>query len=61
MRDLTHYVQDMRKKAGFNIEDHIGLAFYTNAELAQILQQYGEVLVRRNACQQPARLHRSEG
>jgi isoleucyl-tRNA synthetase len=44
VRDLTHYVQDMRKKAGFSIEDHIGLAFYTNAELAQTLLQYGEVL-----------------
>jgi isoleucyl-tRNA synthetase len=45
VRDLTHYIQDMRKKAGFNIEDHIGLAFYTNsAELAQILQHYGEAI-----------------
>jgi len=44
VRDLTHYVQDMRKKAGFSIEDHIGLAFYTNAELAQTLLHYGEVL-----------------
>jgi len=26
VRDLTHYVQDMRKRAGFDIEDHIGLA-----------------------------------
>ncbi|HBE28514.1 MAG TPA: isoleucine--tRNA ligase, partial [Ktedonobacter sp.] len=44
VRDLTHFVQDMRKKASFNIEDHIGLALYSNVELAQILQQYGEVL-----------------
>ncbi len=44
VRDLTHYVQDMRKKAGFSIEDHIGLAFYTNAELAQTLLHYGEVI-----------------
>ncbi len=45
VRDLTHYIQDMRKKAGFNIEDHIGLAFYTsNAELAQMLQHYGEAI-----------------
>jgi isoleucyl-tRNA synthetase len=41
VRDLTHFVQDMRKKANFSIEDHIGLALYTNVELAQILQQYG--------------------
>ena len=44
VRDLTHFVQDMRKKASFNIEDHIGLALYSNVELAQILQQYGEVI-----------------
>ena len=45
VRDLTHYVQDMRKKAGFNIEDHIGLAFYTDStELAQMLQHHGETI-----------------
>jgi isoleucyl-tRNA synthetase len=41
VRDLTHFVQDMRKKANFSIEDHIGLALYTNVELAQILHHYG--------------------
>src|SRR5213595_2742493 len=44
VRDLTHYVQDMRKRAGFNIEDHIGLALYTDAELAEILLRYAEVI-----------------
>ncbi len=44
VRDLTHYVQDMRKKAGLNIEDHIGLALYTDQELASILIDNGEVL-----------------
>jgi isoleucyl-tRNA synthetase len=44
VRDLTHYVQDMRKRAGFSIEDHIGLAFYTSAELAHVLVNYGEVI-----------------
>src|SRR5437764_13862835 len=44
VRDLTHYVQDMRKRADFNIEDHIGLALYTDTELAQILQRYAEVI-----------------
>ena len=44
VRDLTHYVQDMRKRAGFNIEDHIGLALYTDVELAEILQRYAEVI-----------------
>jgi isoleucyl-tRNA synthetase len=43
IRDLTHYIQDMRKKAGLHIEDHIGLALYTeNVELAQMLVRYGE-------------------
>jgi isoleucyl-tRNA synthetase len=42
VRDLTHYVQDMRKKAGFNIEDHIGLALYADKELAAILIDNGE-------------------
>ncbi|MBV9230527.1 MAG: class I tRNA ligase family protein, partial [Chloroflexi bacterium] len=40
VRDLTHFIQDMRKKAGLNIEDHIGLALYTDVELARILQPY---------------------
>src|SRR5713101_1472882 len=40
VRDLTHFVQDMRKKAGLNIEDHIGLALYTNVELANMLTSY---------------------
>lgn len=34
----------MRKKANFRIEDHIGLALYTNIELAQMLQNYGSVI-----------------
>jgi isoleucyl-tRNA synthetase len=45
VRDLTHFVQDMRKKAGLNIEDHIGLALYTDTELAHILQSYGEEIM----------------
>jgi len=39
VRDLTHYVQDMRKKAGLQIEDHIALTLYTNEELAAILNR----------------------
>jgi isoleucyl-tRNA synthetase len=44
VRDLTHYIQDMRKKAGFNIEDHISLTLYTDAELASILRRHEETL-----------------
>lgn len=45
VRDLTHFIQDMRKKAGLNIEDHIGLALYTETELALLLQSYGNEIM----------------
>jgi len=45
VRDLTHYIQDMRKKAGFNIEDHIGLALYTDAELAHMLRDFSNAIM----------------
>ena len=44
VRDLTHYIQDMRKKAGFNIEDHISLTFYTDEDLASILHRHETIL-----------------
>ncbi|MGZ3609608.1 MAG: DUF5915 domain-containing protein, partial [Ktedonobacteraceae bacterium] len=44
VRDLTHYIQDMRKKAGFNIEDHIDLTLYTDQELASILHRHKTAL-----------------
>ena len=44
MRDLTHYVQDMRKRAGFDIEDHIALALYTGGDLASILHRHKKTL-----------------
>jgi isoleucyl-tRNA synthetase len=45
IRDLTHFIQDMRKKAGLNIEDHIGLALYAAADFAPTLQAYGEAIM----------------
>ncbi|GLV56262.1 isoleucine--tRNA ligase [Dictyobacter sp. S3.2.2.5] len=45
VRDLIHFIQDMRKKAGFNIEDHIGVALYTEVELAHILQPYQQEIM----------------
>ncbi len=45
VRDLTHFIQDMRKKAGLNIENHIGLALYTGTELALILQTHGDEII----------------
>ncbi len=44
VRDLTHYVQDMRKKAGFNIEDHIALTLFADEELASIMHRHEEAL-----------------
>jgi len=44
VRDLTHYVQDMRKRAGFTIEDHIQLALYTGEDLASILRRHKKTL-----------------
>jgi len=44
VRDLTHYVQDMRKKAGFQIEDHIALVLHTDQELATMLGHHKATL-----------------
>ncbi len=44
VRDLTHYIQDMRKRAGLNIEDHIRLALFTDEELQAVLQRHRETL-----------------
>src|SRR5258708_13403414 len=44
VRDLTHYVQDMRKRAGFTIEDHIQLSLYTGEDLASILRRHQKTL-----------------
>jgi len=44
VRDLTHYIQGMRKKADFKIEDHIALALYTDAELAVMLKRHKATL-----------------
>jgi isoleucyl-tRNA synthetase len=45
IRDLTHFIQDMRKKAAFNIDDRIGLALYTDVDLAQVLQAHMEEIM----------------
>lgn len=44
VRDLTHYIQDMRKKAGFKIEDHIALVLHVDHELAQTLEHHRTTL-----------------
>src|SRR5262249_33928753 len=40
-----HFIQDMRKKAGLNIEDHIRLALYTDQELASVLPTYAREIM----------------
>jgi isoleucyl-tRNA synthetase len=44
VRDLTHYIQGMRKKADFKIEDHIALALHTDTELAAVLGRHKATL-----------------
>ena len=41
---LSHYVQDMRKRAGFNIADHIQLSLYTSEDLASVLRRHKKTL-----------------
>jgi isoleucyl-tRNA synthetase len=40
VRDLTHYLQDMRKKADFLIEETISARLVTDGELAEVLHRY---------------------
>ncbi|HET8842606.1 MAG TPA: isoleucine--tRNA ligase, partial [Ktedonobacteraceae bacterium] len=44
VRDLAHYVQDMRKRADFKIEDHIALVLVTDGDLATILEKHRSTL-----------------
>ncbi|MDQ6660560.1 MAG: class I tRNA ligase family protein, partial [Chloroflexota bacterium] len=45
VRDLTHYIQDMRKKAGLHIEDHIGLALYMDdVELLNVFHDFSNAI-----------------
>ncbi|GCE12729.1 isoleucine--tRNA ligase [Tengunoibacter tsumagoiensis] len=47
VRDLVHFIQDMRKKAGLNIEDSIGLAVYTDdASLVHLLHDFRDAIMR---------------
>ncbi len=42
VRDLTHYLQDMRKKADFLIEETISARLVTDGELAEVLKRYAD-------------------
>jgi isoleucyl-tRNA synthetase len=51
VRDLTHFLQDVRKHAGLEIEDAIAVWLTTDAEMASVLRAHadyvaGEVLAR---------------
>jgi isoleucyl-tRNA synthetase len=58
VRDLTHFLQDLRKKADFQIEETINAHLVTDAELAAVLLRYSdyikdEVLARQLVVQTP--------
>jgi len=43
-REVVRYVQSARKKAGLNVDDHIVLSLTANDELAQAIEEYGDVI-----------------
>ncbi len=44
VRDLTHFLQDMRKKADFLIEETISARLVTDNELAAVLKRYSDYI-----------------
>ncbi len=44
VRDLTHYLQDLRKKANFQIEETINAQLVTDVELASVLSRYSDYI-----------------
>ncbi|MEX1071223.1 MAG: DUF5915 domain-containing protein, partial [Anaerolineales bacterium] len=43
-RELVRRIQDMRKKAGFNIEDRIITYYQTNGELANVFRDFADTI-----------------
>ncbi len=43
-REVVRRIQDLRKKAGFNIEDRINTWHQTSDELAQVFQDWGDYI-----------------
>jgi isoleucyl-tRNA synthetase len=43
-REIVRRVQDMRKKAGFNIEDRISTCYQTEGKLGEVFSQWGEYI-----------------
>ena len=44
VRDLTHYLQDMRKKADFLIEETISTRLVTDSDLAEVITRYADYI-----------------
>ncbi len=44
IRDLTHYLQDMRKKADFLIEETISVRLVTDSDLAEVITRYADYI-----------------
>jgi isoleucyl-tRNA synthetase len=44
VRDLTHFLQDMRKRADFLIEETISARLVTDSELAAVLKRYADYI-----------------
>jgi len=40
VRDLVRYVQNMRKEAGYQVEDHIRLGYHTEGTLQEALAKH---------------------
>jgi isoleucyl-tRNA synthetase len=40
VRDLVRYVQNMRKDAGYQVEDHIRIGYETSGDLLDAIQEY---------------------
>jgi len=44
IRDLVRYIQNMRKEAGYQVEDHIAVGLSTEGRLAQAVQEHRDYL-----------------
>jgi isoleucyl-tRNA synthetase len=44
VRDLTHLIQDARKRAGLAIEDTIALEVWTDDEMARVIERFAEYI-----------------
>lgn len=44
IRDLVRYIQNMRKEADFQVEDHIRIGYQTDGTLAEAIQEFQEYL-----------------